>query len=308
MQSGDLLLVRNQPITGGRLDRDPGLRRVRAGVYIDRAAWSAFAPWERYRMRVLAVAATWTRPIFCLESAAALQDLPIFGEPRFIHLLDSADASWREGDVLVHGTRDTRTVVEAAGVLMTPPTDTALDLCRVLPPAFALGVADRAGRLCPGAASFGQRGRGQSNRRGIRQLDWIDAHVDPQAESVGESASRAVIGWLGFERPRTQVSFGYEGNRDRVDFLFPSNDAIGESDGYGKYDASDPAAMKRHFVQEKRREDRLRRNGHPFARWDWADIMAARPLDRALRAAGLVPLRPPDARGLDTLAVHPRSF
>lgn len=306
-QSG-LLLVRERSSTLGRLDRDARLHRIRAGVYIDRETWSGLAPWDRYRMRVRAVAATWTAPVFCLESAATVHNLPIFGEPRWIHLLGPGGLSWREGDVVVHGTRDERDVSERDGMLVTPLADTTLDLCRVLPPAFALGVADRAARMAGAGRPLGERGREQANRRGVRQLDWIDENIDPAAESAGESVSRAVTGWLGYERPRAQVTFRYEGVEDRVDFLFPSNRAIAESDGYGKYDADDPEAMKLHFIAEKRREDRLRRNGHPFARWDWADTMAARPLDRALRGAGLVPVRSPDRRGLATLATNPRSF
>jgi hypothetical protein len=307
-QKSPLLLVRDRPSTLGRLDRDPNMRRIRAGAYVDRAVWNSLAPWERYRLRVDAVAATWTNPLFCAESAATIQGLPIFGEPRFIHLLDPGGSSWREGDVVVHGTGDERDADERDGVLVTPLADTVLDLCRVLPPAFALGVADRAIRMGSWDGSLGERARAQSNRRGVRQLDWVDANVDPDAESVGESASRAVIGWLGYEPPRSQVVFRYEGAEDRVDFLFPSTRAVGESDGYGKYDAGDLEAMKLHFVREKRREDRLRRNGHAFARWDWSDMMAVRPLDRALRGAGLIPVRSPDRRGLATLASHPRSF
>lgn len=303
-----LLLARDWPGTLGRLDRDPSLHRIRAGVYIDRARWSALTPWDRYRMRVRAVAATWKAPVFCLESAAAVHGLPIFGEPRWIHLFDPGGSSWREGDVLVHGSRDERAACRVNDILSTSPAETVLDLCRVLPPAFALAVADRAARINGRAEPLGHRGRQQANRRGVRQLDWIDQNIDPAAESVGESVSRAVIGWLGFEPPRSQVVFRYEGFEDRVDFVFDSNRAIAESDGYGKYDADDPEKMKPHFVREKRREDRLRRNGHPFARWDWADAMTASPLDRALRGAGLSPIRPPDVRGLATLATNPRSW
>ncbi len=71
----------------------------------------------------------------------------------------------------------------------------------------------------------------------------------------------AVIEWLGYELPEQQVEFRYEGARDRVDMYWRRLRMIGESDGYGKYDASDVAASKAHFVREKLREDRLRRHG-----------------------------------------------
>lgn len=303
-----LLLAREHSAPALRFDRDRSLQRIRAGVYVDRAAWVGLAPWERYALRVEAVAATWTAPVFCLESAAHVHGLPLFGEPKWIHLLDAGGTTWREGDVVVHGTRDARSVESIDGMLVTPVGDTALDLCRVLPPAFALAVADRAARMSDPFGSFAVRGREQVSRRGIRQLDWIDDNVDPAAESPGESVSRAVIGWLGYERPELQVRHRYEGVEDRVDFQFPSTRAVGESDGYGKYDAEDVEATKRRFIEEKRREDRLRRNGHPFARWDWGDAMAITPLDRALRAAGLVSLYPRDERRLATLIRNTRSL
>lgn len=305
-----LLLVREHATTLARLDRDAALHRIRAGVYVERKAWTALAPWERYRLRVLAVAATWTEPIFCLESAASLHRMPVFDEPRSIHLLSQGGTSWSDGDVEIHAARDVRTPSTVDGTLVTSVNDTMLDLCRVLPPAFALAVADHTARRLGASVvmGLGERGRDQSNRRGVRQLDWIDEHLDPAAESVGESCSRAVIAWLGYARPESQVTFGHEGVEDRVDFYFRRPRIIGESDGYGKYDAEDAEAAKQHFIREKRREDRLRRYENGFARWDWADTMAWRPVDRALRSAGLMPVHPQDRRGLATLSTNTRSL
>lgn len=305
-----LLLAREHPTGLPRLERDASLHRIRAGVYVARARWDALEPWHRYRLRVEAVARTWKDPVFCLESAASLRSMPVFGEPRSIHLLDPGGTSWREGDVIVHSTRDMRAATSIDGMLATTVEDTTLDLCRVLPPAFALGIADHAARVLGAGfpASLGERGREQSLRRGVRQLDWIDAHVDASAESVGESLSRAVMWWLGYERPESQVVFSAEGETDRVDFFFRRRGVIAESDGYGKYDADDVEEAKRHFIREKRREDRLRRQVSGFARWDWADALRWRPLDRALRAAGVDPVRPRDVRGLATLTVNPRSL
>ncbi|MFH8250947.1 hypothetical protein ACH3VR_11320 [Microbacterium sp. B2969] len=273
-------------------------------------AWDALKPWERYRLRVEAVGRTWTDPLFCLESAASVLGAPVFGEPRWIHLLNPGGASWREGDVVVHGTGDERLTSMVGGMTVASLHDTMLDLCRVLPPAFALAVADHVARRSRSSDSgpLSERGRAQKNRRGVRQLDWIDQHLDPAAESVGESCSRAVIHWLGYEAPLTQVTFTYEDVVDRVDFYFEHRRIIGESDGYGKYDATDAEASKQHFIAEKKREDRLRRYEGGFSRWDWKDTLAWRPLDRALRAAGLSPIRPADARGLASLATNPRSF
>ncbi len=307
-----LLLTREQPDIIDRLDRRRGLHRIRAGAYVRVAEWEGLAPWERYRLRVDAVARTWTAPAFCLESAAVLLGtLPLFGEPREIHLLSPDGRSWREGDVVVHGSKDARTLVRAKGSGVTCLEDTALDLCRVLPPAFALAVADAALRaLAPSGTllRLGDRGRAQENRRGLRQLDWVQHRAVAVAESPGESVSRAVIEWLGHEDPELQHTFRYEGAHDRSDFYWPRMRCIGESDGYGKYDADDPIAMKAHFVREKQREDRLRRHEDGFIRWDWGDSIAWQRLGSKLRDGGLVPIRPPASAMLATLASNPRSL
>lgn len=302
-----LILTRDDPAL---VRRRHSLVKVRPGVYVDAAAWARLAPWDRYLLRVHAVACTWSSPVFCLESAAVLCGLPTFGEPRQIHLLSADATTWRRGDVVVHGARDGRAVESIDGLHLTAAAETALDLARVLPPAFALAVADAALRSHARGelVDFGARGRSQANRRGLRQLDWVQRRATPLAESVGESVSRAVIEWLGYETPDLQVVLRHEGFADRVDFRFPRARIVGESDGYGKYDASDPAVMKAHFVKEKTREDRIRRHERGLARWDWTDTMTWKPVDAKLRAAGLTPMRPRSIGMLATLQTNPRSL
>ena len=306
-----LLVSREQPFDVARLDRDGRLHRIRPGVYVRKERWDALQPWERYRLRVLAFARTWTSPVFCLESAAVLQGLPIFGEPTHIHVLSTDGRSWSEGDVVVHGHRDERGQADATGVTVTALADTAVDLARVLPPAYALAVVDAAARILSARGEtidVSERGRAQVDRRGVRQLDWVQARATPISESVGEAVSRAVIEWLGYETPVLQQEFTYEGETDRSDFYWRRLRVVGESDGYGKYDADDPAAMKGHFIREKKREDRMRRHRGGFARWDWGDTLRFEPLDQKLRATGLVPVHPRQSLMLRTLAANPRSF
>ena len=306
----ELLLARHHAPTLPRLDRDNALHRIRPGAYVQRAEWEPLAPWQRYRLRVLAVAATWSSPVFCLESAATLAGMPVFGEPRDIHLFDTAGKTWREGDVIVHGSADDRRIIQISGRSLTSLEDTATDLCRVLPPAFGLAVADAtARRMTPGSVlRVSDVGRGQAAKRGVRRLDWVQDRTDAAAESPGESVSRAVIEWLGYEEPELQVNFSYEGHDDRTDFYWRRLRLLGESDGYGKYDAEDVESTKRHFIREKQREDRLRRYEGGFARWDWADTVGWKALDRKLAAAGLVPVRDRDLAMLATLASNPRSL
>lgn len=300
-------------LLGRSLRNDDGLTRIRRGVYANAAEWSTLKPWERYRVRVNAVLSTWDSPILCLESAAVYVGLPIFGEPRDIHLLDVGGKSRRYGDVVVHSRSDELDLVRTNewNVATTSLRETALALCRVQPPALALAVADAAARMLE------RRGhvldlRGQAaeraDRRGLRRVEWVHGRIDPKAESVGESVSRAVTEWLGFEAPESQVAFDYEGERDRADFFWRGRRVIGESDGYGKYDASDASIMKAHFVREKIREDRLRRHVGGFARWDWSDAMRATPLGDKLHNAGLEPVARRNLALLDTLRSNDRSF
>lgn len=291
----------------------PAYTRVRAGVYVDRATFDALPNWQRYAVRVHALLRAHPDAILCLESAAAVLGLPVFEEPRDLHVYDPGrTASRRFGDVVVHTSADPRRVGDIAGIRTTSPIDTVVDLVRVLPPAQGLAVADAAispsQRALTAVGDLRDLELSQQNRRGRARARWVWAHADERAESPGESVSRAVIGWCGFEHPESQRVFHYEGHEDRADFFFPTIGAIGESDGWGKYDLDDPKGSVERLRDEKRREDRLRRNGHPVARWELTDAWRVEPLVQALRAVGLRPVRPSESGMLTTLRHRPRAL
>ncbi len=286
--------------------------RVRSGVYVELDAWMALPPWKRYAVRVHAFAAKNPGAIFCLESAAVLWGLPLFGHPRDIHVYDTTRAASRWfGDVVVHTSGDERAVTALAGFHVTSLIDTVVDLARVLPPAHALAVADtavsaRQGGWCD-VDELRDLASTQANRRGRARLEWLWPRVDGRSESVGESVSRAVIEWSGFEQPELQREFHYEGYDDRSDFYFVSVRVVGESDGYDKYRSEDPAEAARLMIDEKLREDRLRRYEGGFARWDLAGAFAVAPMREALLQAGVPQVRPPQRDMLSTLRSSPRS-
>ncbi|MDZ8161126.1 hypothetical protein [Microbacterium aquimaris] len=291
-----------------RVRADQDFIRVRTGVYAERRLWHGLAPWDRYLARVHAVAARRPGTVFAFESAAALLGLPIFGEPADIHVYDpERSRSRRFGDVAVHTSEDPR-MIRSGVISVTSVADTTLDLLRVLTPAFALAVADAA--IAPLRSDAADRSHmralaeSRANPRRRDQVLWAVDRADPRSESPGESISRAVIEWSGFEAPELQRWFSSEGFDDRVDFFFPRARAIGESDGYGKYAASEAPEAVRAIVAEKRREDRLRRQCDGFARWDRADALAVTPLRRKLHAAGLRPERAEHAAMLATLATR----
>jgi hypothetical protein len=299
----------DEALTGIRARSSAQLIRVRPGVYADRAQWQSLAPWDRYLARVHAYAAGRPHAVFCLESAAALIGLPIFGEPRDIHCYDPhARGSQRVGDVCVHSARDLKPV-RLGEILTTTWAETAVDLMRVLPPAFALAVGDAAvaADARTSLATLRTAAADQSARRGSVQLDWLWPRIDGRSESAGESISRAAIEWSGFPMPEPQVWFTSEGHRDRLDFFWVHYRIGGESDGYGKYllgPTSNPLDALR---KEKRREDRLRSQMDAYRRWEWADVIRVTPLQRKLASAGLPQLYPEQPALLSTLARHPRS-
>ncbi len=278
---------------------------VRHGVHADAAEWSRLTPWDRYLARVHALALVRPHSVFARESAAALLGLPVFGEPRRIHVHDiAATTSTTFGDVVVHTSGDDRGAVEATGLRLVSVEDTVVDLARALPPALGLAVADAALAQDASREELVRRNADRIDRRGRRRAAWVLSRADGRSESVGESVSRAVIEWLGLAEPVLQHEFSAEGSRDRADFWWPEVRVVGESDGWGKYGLGDPAASRLALTAEKRREDRLRRQVSGFARWEWRDAIRGAPLGRILRAAGVPAVRRPDHAMLATL---PRS-
>lgn len=284
---------------------------VRKGVYVEQAAFAELKPWERYAVRVHAFLLTNPDAILCLESAAVIHGIPLFGETKDIHVyLPDGRSTTRNGDVCFHTSSDARMIESIGGVSVTSVPDTVSDLARVLPPAKALAAVDAVISTAQGGRftvdELRARGSFQRNRRGVRLREWVWEHADERAESPAESVSRAVILWSGFEAPILQREFVYEGVVDRTDFYFESCGVVGESDGWGKYDLSDPQAAEEHLRREKIREDRLRRNGHPMARWTMSDAWRVDPLRRALHQAGVRRVEHPHAAFLATLHRSPR--
>lgn len=286
--------------------------RLRKGVYVDRLKFEALPVWKRYAVRVHAFVVTHPDAVLCLESAAVLHGIPHFGETKDIHVYDpDGPSSWRHRDVSIHTSRDPRTVEFVNGVQVTGLCDTVVDLARVVPPAHGLAMVDAAISPVQGGFlrldSLRERSEGQENQRGRARLRWLWENGNALSESPAESVSRAVIAWSGFEQPELQRKFFYEGEQDRVDFFFRSCGVVGESDGWGKYNLEKPKEAEQHLADEKRREDRLRRNGHPFARWDLKAAWQVDPLCEALSAVRVPLVAPRQPMMLATLSSNPRA-
>lgn len=286
---------------------DRALIRIRPAVYTELALWDALPEWDRYLLRVHAYALIRPRAIFSHESAAALLGLPLFGQPCDVHVFDPRrPRSLRFGDVAVHTSADARAFWDGP-LRTTTAVDTVIDLARTLPPAFGLAVADAAARrFAVTTEALSLEAARQRNVRGRRRLEWTTERLDPRAESVAESISRAVAEWCGFPAPVLQAEHPVGGRRYRSDLCWPDHRVIGECDGWSKYGAGENAAGA--VRDEKLREDALRRAGWRVARWDYAGALRVDGLRTALESAGLPRIRPQDSAHLATLRRNPRSI
>ncbi|NQX28709.1 hypothetical protein HQQ81_15280 [Microbacteriaceae bacterium VKM Ac-2854] len=147
------------------------------------------------------------------------------------------------------------------------------------------------------AAELADRIASARPHRGGRTLSRAGRFADAASESPGESLSRVRIHQLGLPPPRLQVvRHRPDGSRERPDFDWPDHRVVGEFDGKEKY--LKPEYLGRMspgeaVYAEKRREDRLRRDGDEVARWGWGELMRPELLSGILLEAGLPRIRRP---------------
>ncbi|WP_460785657.1 hypothetical protein [Microbacterium tumbae] len=277
------------------------LRRLFRGVYVQTDLWDAAPPWERQLVRVHAALANNPQRVACNESAATLLGVLIAYPSRPVHVLHDGSSSREYGGIRTHVSIDAREIIEVDGIRLTAPAATAVDIARSRPPAESLAYADALMRLFPTLSADALTAFNESlvSGRGRRQARWALSRATGEPESVLESASVALIEWLGYPPPLLQYEFRFEGQRDRGDFYWPESNILGEADGDQKYNGSFGAPASA-ILAEKHRENRLRRHLSGLARWGWTEANAIDPLDTALQNAGLRRVRPRDSLKLAT--------
>ena len=180
---------------------------------------------------------------------------------------------------------------------MTTPARTAIDLARALPFVNADAAVDqalwvrRAGGPLTTASALKDLAYGPTTRRGDLHVRRVVDAATHLADNVRESQSRIVISQLGFPTPRLQerrvlpsgrVVFG--------DFFFPQHDHWAELDGRGKYRSPEYAGTREPadvVIDEKNRENEIRRVVRGFSRWEPRDVDEPRRLYDILTADGL---------------------
>lgn len=281
-----------------RIDRRPDLTRVRRGVYADRSGWIGLPWWEKYRLRVEAFRLVWPNAVLSHESAAIAHGLPLFTEPRFIHAVERDRAkTGGHGDLRKHELKYLQVIAETELGLATSLSDTAVDVVRNMNPAHALAVWDAALRRGASIDAMHRAVSLHANTRGTRTISWVAERAVAEAESPGESVSRALVEWLGFPQPELQAAFRTPEGSWRSDLYWKAERVIGEFDGYGKYSIAPDSPLDA-LKREKRREDSLRRSGFRIARWEFEHLRNPSRLAEVLQRSGLALIRPPDTARL----------
>ena len=272
------------------------LVRLTRGAYIDRRVWDSLKPHEQYSARVVALARAAPSTVFSHESAAAMWGLPLLDHATLD--LHSRIAPTTGGRSITgmrrHGLGVEPLPTRIGGVQVTSLALTLADLAGSRELASATVPLD-GGLARPNGPSRADIARaiaalGDPRRRvrALRALDFADA----RSQSPGETFSRVQIHALGFPTPELQVEI-----RDRhglagvVDFAWPKLSIVGEFDWHVKYGREREYDRERPdrdiLIEEKRREDRIRRVVRGFARWDWAEARDRGRLSAILEAAGL---------------------
>jgi len=302
------------------------LVRIRRGFYVRTPEWIDARPSDRYAWSTAAVARSVKGAVLCGETAALAAGLPTLRTPACIELATTLPgrSGVRRSPLLVLGADGTakrvrelrsyplryrlRPLVEPVvrgEFCMTSPVQTALDVMIGGELSEALVVADGLARRLHGDGVL----PAEANLLAVREItDGILAHphaaarrraervaalASPLSESVGESYSRAVFEFLGFEQPVLQHVFrDGDGFIGRADCWWPKQHVVGEFDGKAKYvDAAVRGQISPEdaLYREKLREDRIRGLGFGFVRWSWSDVDNPERLRQKLLAAGLRP-------------------
>lgn len=249
------------------------LVRVRRSAFVDGQVWRDAPPWERHRLRALAVMRGLGDQrclVLTQHSAVAVHGFAVHGVDDLVHL-GRTDAGRSRSDEVVQ-------------VQARVPEDFVQERhgCRLVTPAMAsLQVAAESGveaglvsaesalhrQFCT-SAELREALAGMPRVKGRAAARRVVELAGALSESAAESRCRWLFMVLGLPPPVQQAWIQDRGGVavGRVDFLFAAERVIVEFDGLGKY--ADVGVLHR----EKIREDRLRELGYEVVRLTWADL------------------------------------
>lgn len=272
------------------------LVRVRRRAYVAATVWRAAGADERYRLTCLAIARTRPGDALSHHAALVLHGLPLWAhDPARIDLVTEVRQGMRRGVIRLHPDEgvdrvlvDGLPVVSAARAIVRTALTMGRD-CAVVAGDAALrrGLVTVDGLLAEVALVTPHQGRG-------RALDAV-LMMDKRAESVGESRTRLVLDDLNLAHESQVVIRDADGRFvARVDFLVDG--VVLEFDGRVKYgrtrdldDGQEPGEV---VWLEKRREDAIRRQGHPVERVVWSELERPGLIGSRIRQARRLVTRP----------------
>lgn len=271
----------------------PELIRVRHNRYTTSAEWNALDGRQKMVLRARAANGELDRPVFSHTTAAALHRIPLLGSwPEHVEVRSGDDTRGRAHGTVRHRCQTEPSTVDLAGLTVTCPAQTAIDVGRVLGLGAGVVAADDVLRrglathadLMDRWTAIPKGGRGKRIARTVLLL------ADARAESPGESLSRVRMYENGFPKPDLQHQVNdHLGLVGFTDFWWNHLRLVGEFDGKLKYRLDSGGADAERLVAEKVREDRIRATDRRIGRWIWSDALplGADGMCRILFAAGL---------------------
>lgn len=274
------------------LVRTKELERVREDALVLRSALKDAPPWERRRLRTLAVghslaSAVSAKPsVHALshESSLIVQRLPSYGEDGLTHLCRTDGQRGRlQRAIRVHQPIGEQWVHEVDGLRVVLPVMAALQLAAhrgIEPGLVALDGVLHAARVKdrdttgsvdgPASAAAAEQIR-LAVEQGFPKANLVVRQVvelaDGRSESPGESRSRWLLHTLGFGPFELQFTLTADGEFiARCDLKLRRWKVIVEFDGEGKYDGH------RDLIAEKHREDKIRALGYVVVRLTWGHL------------------------------------
>lgn len=285
------------------------IERIARGVYVDRAAWRALTPQARYAQLVWECAARMSPgQLISHFSAAALHGIDILGSwPKTFDVTIPTASGGRSSGAVRRHARDVASVASMpwGRHAVTTALQTTVDLISSVRFMSGVAIADQALWARRPSGALVQASElvesahdvvGRAAARAVRAAEFA-THL---SDSVRESQSRVLISVMGFPRPDLQARFVLSNGREAfTDFFWRDHRHIGEFDGAGKY--RDPALLKGRtpeevLLEEKDREDDLRRQSDAFSRWRVPALDSPRRLYDILHGAGLPTSKPRPGR------------
>lgn len=268
-----------------RSARTGSLAKIRRGAYLDADEWGGLDPVSRHRLQSLAfLRSAHGGVVFCGETAAVLLGIPLIGAPpdRPIVAVTPRTTCTDAGAIRRAIMLDPDEVVRVAGVLVTSPLRTAMDVGAARgPEAAVIALSDIARRWGVTTAAMAAFVVSRRPFRGVRAIDAALPAVSPLSETPIESLGMLRFWQAGFELPEQQVAFRIRKRHYRADYWWRRAGVVGEADGRLKY------ATPEDLWEEKIREDDLRSLARGFIRLNWSDLQREPVVRAALIRVGV---------------------